>query len=103
MKFMQDASLGRIPPAKDILAHWPLPAMRGGKHMMTKCYDFFRCQKSKCVMFVEEAQGECWMVEGALTYCLGLEANEVGKEEGILFCKNCLYYEHMQKNMEGSA
>jgi hypothetical protein len=54
-------------------------------------------------MFVEEAQGECWMVEGALTYCLGLEANEVGKEEGILFCKNCLYYEHMQKNMEGSA
>lgn len=71
--------------------------------MTTKCYDFFRCRKNKCVMFEEEGQGRCWKVEGAPNYCLGFKENEISRDDSILFCKNCLYYEHMQKNEKSSA
>jgi hypothetical protein len=54
-------------------------------------------------MFEEEGQGRCWKVEGAPNYCLGFKENEISRDDSILFCKNCLYYEHMQKNEKSSA
>ena len=63
-----------------------------------KCHEFFRCRKSNCVMFSEEEKRNCWEVKSALTSGVEFSENSIGKEDKILFCKNCLYYEHVQKN-----
>jgi hypothetical protein len=48
-------------------------------------------------MFREEEQRNCWEVKSTLTSCFEFGENLNVKEEKILFCKNCLYYEHVQK------
>lgn len=49
-------------------------------------------------MFQEEEKRNCWEVNNTLTSGLEFSENLIGKDEKLLFCKNCLYYEHMQLN-----
>ncbi len=66
--------------------------------MKIKCYEFFGCRKSKCVMFDQNEKRGCWLVEDALAYCIGIDKDSIRNRDTIFFCRNCLYYEHMQKN-----
>lgn len=65
--------------------------------MTIKCHEFFRCKKTNCVMFAEDEKRNCWEVKSALTS--GYEFCEKSniREDKVLFCRKCLYYEHIQK------
>ena len=65
--------------------------------MLTKCHDFFGCEKHECVMFEEDKERNCWDVEPSLTPCTGTFENSIKMEDKIVFCKNCLFYEHINK------
>ena len=71
--------------------------------MVTKCYDFFDCKKTKCPMFVEGESRNCWEVPD--TSCLIVEDGESLKIDGDekFFCKNCLYFEHVKKQQAESG
>ena len=65
--------------------------------MTIKCHEFFGCTKQGCAMFEEGETRNCWEVEPELTPCLHMAGGSVEKEEKIVFCKNCLYYQHINK------
>ncbi|MDF1577603.1 MAG: hypothetical protein P1P81_04060 [Desulfobulbales bacterium] len=66
--------------------------------MVDKCYDFFDCRKTECPMFIEGEERNCWDVPD--TSCLLVEDGESLEIDGDqkFFCKNCLYYEHVNKS-----
>ena len=63
--------------------------------MTIKCHEFFGCRKRQCKMFLENEERNCWDVPG--TFCMVVDDGEnldmAGDEK--FFCKNCLYYEHV--------
>ena len=66
--------------------------------MTIKCHEFFGCKsKHQCPMSKENDERNCWEVEPAETPCTNMLENLVKMEEKMVFCKNCLFYEHMNK------
>jgi hypothetical protein len=49
-------------------------------------------------MFQEEEKRNCWEVKNTMTPGMEFSENLTGKDDKLIFCKNCLYYEHRQKN-----
>jgi hypothetical protein len=68
--------------------------------MRTKCHEFFGCKKSECAIFNGNAEDNCWELEPELTPCIDMSSGPIKLEEKIVFCKNCLYYEHRHKTEE---
>jgi len=68
-----------------------------GGAMAAKCYDFFGCKKSKCPMFFEDEQRNCWDVPN--TSCLLIDDGGSVEIDGDkkFFCKNCLYFQHVNE------
>jgi hypothetical protein len=71
-----------------------------GGIMTVKCYEFFGCKKLECAMFNGDGESNCWELEPALTPCIANNSKPVDLEDKIVFCKNCLYYEHVNKDPE---
>ncbi len=66
--------------------------------MTIKCHEFFGCKrKQKCPYFTSGEERHCWEVELALTPFYASEQVVINEEHKIVFCENCLYYQHMQK------
>jgi hypothetical protein len=66
--------------------------------MSIKCYDFFGCKKKEtCPYYATGEERNCWEVELHLTPFLEFSSEILGTEDKLNFCKNCLYYEHVQK------
>jgi hypothetical protein len=67
--------------------------------MFVKCHEFFGCKKkSECIMSNEEEKRNCWEIEPALSLCLNhATKGSLEIKDKLLFCKNCLYYEHINK------
>ncbi len=57
---------------------------------MEKCYDYFDCDKTECIMFQDKSDKPCWDTEGTLCFFSPLtpiiEANNGSKK-----CDYCLY------------
>ena len=57
---------------------------------MEKCYDYFGCDKTECIMFQNEDNKPCWDIERTLCFFSPLapiiEANNENKK-----CDYCLY------------
>lgn len=69
--------------------------------MTIKCYTFFGCKKQKCVIR-EEGEGEkCWEVEPSLTPCTNMFMENLEMKDKLVYCKNCLFYEHVNKAGDG--
>ena len=61
--------------------------------MTIKCYEFFKCERvNECPFYRYEGKRNCWEVDASLTPFV-----ETGKEDKIVFCENCLYYQHVHK------
>ena len=65
--------------------------------MDIKCHDFLECDKQGCIMFKEGEERNCWDVEPDLTLCSDMFEKSVKLKDKIIFCKNCLFYEHVNK------
>ena len=64
--------------------------------MNTKCHEFFSCKREKeCPYYKFEGVEKCWEVESSLTPFVPAE-----EKDKIVFCKNCLYYQHMNKSKD---
>ena len=63
--------------------------------MAIKCHDFFSCKKPECIMFNAGEERNCWEIEPALTPCAELFSDSINMADKIIFCKNCLYFEHI--------
>jgi len=63
--------------------------------MSIKCHEFFGCKREECPFLKYDGKKNCWEVEVSLTPHVPAE-----EEEKVIFCKNCLYYQHMQKIKE---
>lgn len=63
---------------------------------MEKCYDYFDCNKTECVMFQDKDQKQCWETKGTLCFFPPLIpiVEEVNHKEK---CDFCLYKTHIQK------
>ena len=48
-------------------------------------------------MFEEGEKRNCWDVEPTLTPCIDTFENSIEMNDKIFFCKNCLFYEHVNK------
>ena len=67
--------------------------------MSTKCYDLFGCKKQECIMFDEGEKRDCWDVEPTLTPCTKIFKDSIKMQDKIVFCKNCLFYELVNKSI----
>ena len=67
--------------------------------MDIKCHEFFGCNKKECPIFNEEEERNCWDIEPALTPCTeDVYGKAIKMEDKIVFCRNCLFYEHVNKS-----
>jgi len=68
-------------------------------HSMEKCYEYFDCNKTECIMFQKNGDQHCWETEGTLCFFLPLTSitKAVNQKEK---CDFCLYKGHilLQKN-----
>lgn len=71
--------------------------------MNPKCHEFFGCKNLDCAMFVKREKRNCWDVEIASTPFVKFGAGILAKETKISFCKNCLYYLHIDNSKERSS
>lgn len=61
--------------------------------MSIKCHEFFGCRRiHKCPYYKYEGEKICWETENDLTPFV-----PAGDENKIVYCKNCLYYQHVNK------
>lgn len=67
-----------------------------------RCYEFFGCKKRECVMFAVEEEVNCWDLEATLTSCRDMFGESGEVKDKILFCKNCLYYTHVNQTKESN-
>jgi len=65
--------------------------------MTIKCYDFFGCTKPGCIMIKDGVEKNCWDIEPELTPCTDMFGDSIKMEDKIVFCQNCLFYEHVNK------
>ena len=64
--------------------------------MSIKCHEFFGCNKSRCTVFNEEEERECWDIDPALTPCTeDVYGEAIQMKDKMVYCRNCLYYEHV--------
>ena len=68
--------------------------------MTIKCHEYFGCKHSGCVMFNENEERNCWELESHLTPCTDTFVGPLKIEDKKVFCKNCLYYEHITKSLK---
>jgi len=69
--------------------------------MVIKCFEFFNCKKKDtCPYFTSGEERNCWEVEIALTPFIKFGAGIHKEEDKIIFCQNCLYYQHAQNNKD---
>ncbi|MCW8929040.1 MAG: hypothetical protein OQL19_02235 [Gammaproteobacteria bacterium] len=63
---------------------------------MEKCYNYFDCQQTECIMFECDDDHPCWETEGTLCFFPPLKPliQEVNHKEK---CDFCLYKNHMQQ------
>ena len=65
---------------------------------MEKCYEYFACSKTDCIMFKENNQKYCWDCEGTL--CNHDKATiSYFDRLNIDKCKLCLYYKHIERKI----
>lgn len=59
---------------------------------MELCYEYFRYEKTDCIVYGAPDPTECWEIEGTLGSSLGVEQvrEKVGNKEDA--CKKCIYY-----------
>ena len=67
--------------------------------MTVKCYEFFGCKELECPILKEVGGNKCWEVEPARTICISKSTSPATVKDKLVFCRNCLYYEHMNKNL----
>jgi hypothetical protein len=65
--------------------------------MSIDCHEFFGCKKRKCAKFKEGEERNCWDIDPTLTPCTDMLGESIKMEDKIIFCKNCLFYEHATK------
>lgn len=65
--------------------------------MTIKCYEFFGCKKQECIIFKEQEERNCWEIDPALTPCTDIFEESMQTKDKIVFCKHCLFYEHVNK------
>ena len=58
---------------------------------MEKCYEYFACSKSDCVMFSEKSGKPCWEVPNTLC-SHDLVDMKMYKKLGLNKCNSCMYY-----------
>ena len=60
---------------------------------MEKCYEFFKCKKTECI--VHKNNMNCWDVEGTLCDAHNNDLKLLQKlfENKKEYCKLCLYYQ----------
>ena len=64
--------------------------------MSSKCHEFFDCKRERdCPYFKYEGDKKCWETDASTTPFVPAE-----KEDKIVFCMNCLYYQHMNKTRD---
>ena len=56
---------------------------------MEKCYEYFACERTGCIMFGGDGEPHCWDVQGTLCNHSSVELVE---QRGMYKCKYCLYY-----------
>ncbi len=63
--------------------------------IMEKCYEYFDCKQTECVMF-QKGDQPCWKTEGTLCFFQPITplVEEVNYKEK---CDFCLYKHHMLK------
>ena len=66
--------------------------------MTIKCHDYFGCKHSGCIMLNDSEERNCWDIEPSLTPCTDKFMGYLKIEDKKVFCKNCLYYEHINKD-----
>ena len=60
---------------------------------MEKCYDYYSCKKTNCIMFKLDANNiNCWDIEGTLCNHPYIEKLDIDR------CKLCLYYKSVNLN-----
>lgn len=61
---------------------------------MEKCYTYFNCDKTECIIFQNKDEKICWETEGTLCFFKQLTPiiKEANKKEK---CNYCLYKDHM--------
>ena len=68
---------------------------------MEKCYDYFDCNKTECVIFQNKGDKPCWDTEGTLCFFSALtpiiETNNENENEK---CDYCLYKSANYKEYE---
>ena len=62
-----------------------------------KCHEYFGCKKRACIMFNAGEKRNCWDVEPGLNRCTDTFANAIKMKNKMVFCKNCLFYEHLHE------
>lgn len=68
--------------------------------MVLQCHEFFECTKHECIMFKEGEERNCWEVEPTLTSCGKLFKENIKMSSKIVYCRNCSFYKHVNKNPE---
>jgi hypothetical protein len=63
--------------------------------MTIKCHEYFGCKKKECAIFNGKEDENCWELEPSSTPCIDSISKLISVEEKLVFCKNCLYYEHV--------
>ena len=60
---------------------------------MEKCYNYFNCKKTECVMFQNKGEQSCWETEGTLCFFPPFKSiiEETNQKEK---CNFCLYKIH---------
>jgi len=68
--------------------------------MPVKCYEYFGCKELECPIYKEKDGRNCWEVEPAMTICISKNASPESVSDKLVYCKNCLYYEHIHKDKD---
>ena len=66
--------------------------------MDVQCHEFFECTKKECIMFEDGEERNCWDVKPILTHCNFIFTESIEMKNKIVFCRNCSFYKHVNKN-----
>ena len=67
--------------------------------MSSKCHDYLGCKETECLMFNDEEKRNCWDIDPTLTPCTDTVLGPLRMEDKIVFCRNCLFYGHVNKSV----